>query len=105
MLNNLGELFSLDNLSARPCPITALAIQSLVVAQARLPSILAVLMYSKGVVHGATLYSKSVQATCGMGLPTPLVAPPCRIEWDITLAVRGVMHPLFIGEPIELCLC
>jgi len=100
MLNNLGELFSLDNLSARPCPITALAIQSLVVAQARLPSILAVLMYSKGVVHGTTLYSKSVQVTCGMGLPTPLVALPYGIKRYIALAISRVMQSLLLGEPI-----
>jgi len=57
IVNDLGDLLCLDNLSASPYPITALAIQALVVTQARLPNILAVLTHNKGVVHGAILYS------------------------------------------------
>ena len=57
IVNDLGDLLCLDNLSASPYPIATLTAQALVVTQARLPSILAVLTHNKGVVHGAILYS------------------------------------------------
>ncbi len=95
----LQEL-STHNLGASPSPITTLAIKTLVVTQACLPSILAVLMHDKGMVHGATLYAKSIQIASSIGLPPPLITSPCRIERKIALAISAIMKTLFVGEPI-----
>jgi|TARA_R110000751_G_C13528506_1_gene453587 hypothetical protein len=80
--------------------ITALAIQALVVTQARLPSILAVLMHDKGMVHSAIPYAKSIALATSIGLPTPLATSPDRIKRNIALAISRVMQSLLLSEPI-----